>query len=177
MSRFVKSKHLSNQTDDGTIRKTPATELLELDVYNKKKMKPIKMIDIGTKVKSLCITSPLELDKKEEAFRKDCLNCMCLTAEDLQKKLPFNSFIRNCSFIQLLKKNDKDTLESVTCIAQDVTKALSDVLVHLFPKNTSPEEVCDTFRSAWRLYQTEEIKEDHCYSTTPAVSRQKQASY
>ena len=100
MSKFVKSKHLSNQTDDGTIRKTPATELLELDVYNKKKMKPIKMTDIGTKAKSLFIPSPLELDK-EEAFRKDCLNCMCLTAEDLQKKLPFNSFFRNCSCIQL----------------------------------------------------------------------------
>ena len=92
MSKFVKSKHLSNQTDDGTIRKTPATELLELDVYNKKKMKPIKMIDIGTKAKSLFIPSPLASDKKEEAFRKDCLNCICLTAEDLQKKLPFNSF-------------------------------------------------------------------------------------
>ena len=25
MSKFVKSKHLSNQTDDGTIKKTPAT--------------------------------------------------------------------------------------------------------------------------------------------------------
>ena len=65
----------------------------------------------------------------------------------------------------------------MTCIAQDLTKALSEVLVHVFPKNTSPEEVCDTFRSEWRLYQTEEIKEEHCYSTTPAVSGQKQASY
>ena len=162
MSKFVKSKHLSNKTDDDTIRKAPATELLELDVYNKKKIKPIKMIDIGTKAKSLFIPSPLDLDKKEEAFRKDCLNCMCLTAEGLQKKLPFNSFFRNCSFIQLLKKNDKDTLESVTGIAPDLTKALSEVLVHVFPENTSPEEVCDTFRSEWRLYQTEEIKEEHC---------------
>ena len=142
MSKFVKSKHLSNQTDDGTIRKTPVTELLELDMYNKKKMKPIKMIHIGTKAKSLFIPSPLELDKKEEAFRKDCLNCMCLTAEDLQKKLPFNSFFRNCSFIQLLKKNDKDTLESVTCIAQDLTKALSEVLVHVFPKKTIHQKKC-----------------------------------
>ena len=82
-SKFVKSKHLSNQTSDGTIRKIPATELLDLDVYNKKKMKPIKMIDIGTKAKILFIPSPLELDEKEEVFRKDCFNCMCLTAEDL----------------------------------------------------------------------------------------------
>ena len=61
-------------------------------------------------------------------------------------------------------------IESVTCIAQDLTKALSEVLVHVFPKTTSPEEVCDTFRSEWRLYQTEEIKEEYCYSTTPVVS-------
>ena len=140
-------------------------------------MKPIKMIDIGTKAKNLFIPSPLELSKKEEVFRKDCLNCMCLTAEDLQKKLPFNSFFQNCSFIQLLKKNDKDTLESVTCIAQDLTKALSEVLVHVFSRHTSPEEVCDTFRSEWRFYQIEEIKEEYCYSTTPAVSGRKQASY
>ena len=37
-------------------------ELLVLDVYNKKK-KPIKMIDIGTKAKSLFLPSPLELDE------------------------------------------------------------------------------------------------------------------
>ena len=65
----------------------------------------------------------------------------------------------------------------MTCIVQDLTKALSEVLVHVFPKSTSPEEVCDTFRSEWRLYQTEEIKEEHCYSTTPVVSGRKQASY
>ena len=29
MSKFFKSNHLSNQTDDGTIRKTPATEMLD----------------------------------------------------------------------------------------------------------------------------------------------------
>ena len=92
------------------------------------------MIDIGTKAKSLFIPSPLELDKKDEAFWKDCLNCICLTAEDLQNKIPFNSFFRNCSFIQLLKKNDKDTLESVTCIAQDLTKALSKSLFMFFQK-------------------------------------------
>ena len=65
----------------------------------------------------------------------------------------------------------------MTCTTQDLTKALSEVLVHVFPKNTSPEEVCDTFRSEWKLYQTEEIKEEHCHSTTPAASGRKQASY
>ena len=65
MSKFVKSKHLSNQTKDGTTRKTTAFELLELDVYNKKKMKLMKMIDIGTKAKSLFLPCPFELDGKE----------------------------------------------------------------------------------------------------------------
>ena len=57
------------------------------------------------------------------------------------------------------KKNDKNALESITYIAQYVTKALSQGLVNVFPKNASPEEVCNPFRSEWRLYQTEEIKE------------------
>ena len=91
MSKFVKSKHLSNQIEDGTTRKTPAIELLELNVYNKKKMKPVKMIDIGTKAKSLFLPSS-ELQEKEEVPWKDCLNCVRLTTEDLQKKLPLNSF-------------------------------------------------------------------------------------
>ena len=42
-------------------------ELLVLDVYNKKK-KPIKMIDIGTKAKSLFLPSPLELDENVILF-------------------------------------------------------------------------------------------------------------
>ena len=37
MSKFVKSKQLSNQTEDGATRKTPTIELLELNVYNKKR--------------------------------------------------------------------------------------------------------------------------------------------
>ena len=75
------------------------------------------------------------------------------------------------------KKNDKNALESITYIAQDIIKALSQVLVNVFPKLTSPEEVCDAFRSEWRLYQTEKIKEEHCRCTTAAVSERKQASY
>ena len=61
MSKFVKSKH---QTEDDTTRKIPAIEFLELDVFNQKKMKPIKMIDIGTKTQSLFLPSPLEYSRK-----------------------------------------------------------------------------------------------------------------
>ena len=100
-------------------------------------MKPIKMIDIGTKAKSLFLPSPLELDEKEEVFRKDCLKSMRLATQDFQKKLSLNSFFRNCCYIQFQKNNDKNGLESITCIAQDITKALTQVYL-----NTSPEEVC-----------------------------------
>ena len=135
----------------------------------------IKMIDIGTKVKSSFLPFLLELDKKEEVFRKDCLDCMRLTSEDLQKKQSLNFFFGNCCFIQLHKKNDKNTIESITCIAQDITKALSQVPANVFLKSTSPEEVCDAFKSEWRLYQTEEIKEEHYCCTTAVLSTRKQA--
>ena len=171
MSKFVKSKHISNQTEDGTTRKTPAIELLELDVYNKKNMKPVKMVDIGTKAKSLFLPSPLELDEKEEVFQKDYLNCMGLKTEDARKKLPLNSFFRNFCYIQLRKRNDKNALESITCIAQDISKALSQVLVNV------PEEICDAFRSEWMLYQAEEIKEEHCCCTIATVSGRNKALY
>ena len=71
MSKFLKSKHLSNQTNDGTIRKTPVTELLELDMYNKKKMKPIKMIHIGTKAKSYTI--PIGVGQKRRSVQERLL--------------------------------------------------------------------------------------------------------
>ena len=90
------------------------------------------MMDIGTKAKSLFLPSPLELGEKEDGFQKDCLNCMRLTKEDLQ----LTTFFRNCCYIQLQKKNYKNALESITCIAQDVTtKSLSQVL-NLLPKRS-----------------------------------------
>ena len=129
------------------------------------------MIDIVTKAKNLFLPSPLELDGKKEVLRKSCLNCMRLTT-DLQKKLPLNSFFVNCCYIHLQKKND-NALKSITCIAQDITKALSQVLFDVCSKNTSPEEVCDAFRSERRLYQTEKIKEEHCCCTAAAISGRK----
>ena len=102
---------------------------------------------------------------------------MCLTAEDLQKKLPFNSFLHNCTYINFQKKNEKGALEGMTNNVKDLTKAQSEVLVNVFPKKSSPEEVCDAFRSEWRLYQTEEIKEEHYCYTTATTSGRKQTSY
>jgi len=177
MSKFVKTKHLRSQKEDGSTKQTPAIVLLELDVFNKKMTKPLKMVDIGSKAKSLFLPSPLELTEKEEVFRKDCLKCTCLTAENLQKKLPFNSFLHNCTYINFQKKNEKGALEGMTNNVKDLTKAQSEVLVNVFPKKSSPEEVCDAFRSEWRLYQTEEIKEEHYCYTTATTSGQKQTSY
>ena len=64
MSKFVKSKHLSDETEDEATGKTPAIELLEL---------VIKIIDIGTKAKLLFLPSPLELDKKRRSILKRLL--------------------------------------------------------------------------------------------------------
>jgi len=70
MSKFVKTKHLRSQKEDGSTKQTPAIVLLELDVFNKKMTKPLKIVDIGSKAKSLFLPSPLKLTEKEEVFRK-----------------------------------------------------------------------------------------------------------
>ena len=177
MSKFIKTKQLSSQKEDGSTKQTSATELIWLDVYNKKLIKPIKMVDIGTKAKSLFPPSTFDLSETEESFRKDCLNCMQVTSKHLQKKLPLNSFFLNCGYLQLRKKNSKGALEGITNIAQDLTKALSEVLGNVFPGKTSSEEVCDSIRSEWRLYQTEVTKEeDFVFSNTTSCGR-KQWSY
>ena len=61
MSKFVKTKHLRSQKEDGSTKQAPANELLELDVFNKKMTKPLKIVDIGSKAKSLFLPSPLKL--------------------------------------------------------------------------------------------------------------------
>ena len=61
-----------------------------------------------------------------------------------------------------------------------VTSALPNVLNAVFPKKSdlTCEEVCDTLRTEWRLYQTGSIPETAYRSTVkPKVSSRKQSSY
>ena len=89
-------------------------------------------------------------------FREDCLNCFKQSAIHL-RKLPFNPFIKNCSFINPLRINDKEALSSVSNLTLIVCKTLSPVLKDIFKGCNAEEEVCDRARTEWRCLQMEEL--------------------
>ena len=77
MSKFVRSKHLLNQTEDDTTRKIPAIEFLELDACNQKKDEANKDSRYWNQNQEFVPTISFGV------FQKNCLNCMRLTTEDL----------------------------------------------------------------------------------------------
>ena len=62
-------------------------------------------------------------------------------------------------FINPTKGNDRAALEAVSSLTQKVSMALSGVLADAFPKVNG--DVCDSVRTEWRMYQTENIPESH----------------
>ena len=105
--------------------------------------------------------SVLDLDEGKKMFRSDCLQTYQKMTVYLKSMLPLNSLIKNSTFINPENRNNNGSLESISNLAQMVTSALLKVLTAVFPKNSylTSEEVCDTFRTDWRLYQNECIPE------------------
>jgi hypothetical protein len=129
-----------------------ASNLLLLNVSDKKILKPLSVIDIGTKAKSLFIISPLEMDENEKRFRGECLKCYQLTVEQLKIKLPLNSFLESCGYINPIKRNCAQALERITSLTRKVTKSLANVLADVFPKqDLTCDDVCDTIRTMGAL--------------------------
>ena len=94
--------------------------------------------------------------------------------------LPFNSFIQNSAFINRENRNVNGSLVGISNLALMITSALPNVLTAVFPKKSdlTGEEVCDTLRTEWRLYQTESIPESAYQPVVePKISSRKQNLY
>ena len=96
------------------------------------------------------------------------------------QKLPFNTIIKNCSFIHPLKRNNQGSLTGIENLTGHVTEVLKGVLHLVFncDDSFSAEDVCDRVRTEWRLYQTESIP-DSAYLCEDKVinSSRRQTSY
>ena len=138
-----------------------ANELLLVQTTDKNVIKNLKNIDVGMKAKGLFLPSAPDIDENEKKFRSDCLQACRRTTEYLKSTLPFNSFIKNSAFINPEYRNVNGSLVGISNLAQMFTSALPSVLTVVFPKKSdlTGEEVCDTLRTGWRLYQTESIPE------------------
>ena len=126
------------------------------------------------------MASALDIDENEKKFRSDCLQAYRKTTEYLKNMIPFNFFMQNSAFICPENRNVNGSLVGISNLAQMITSALPIVLTAIFPKKSdlTGEEVCDTLRKEWRLYQTESIPESAYQSVVgPKISSRKQNSY
>ena len=107
------------------------------------------------------MASALDIDENEKKFRSGCLQAYRKTTEYLKNMIPFNFFMQNSVFINPENRNVNGSLVGISNLAQMITSALPIVLTAIFPKKSdlTGEEVCDTLRTEWRLYQTESIPE------------------
>ena len=96
--------------------KVSATELLLIDVDDKKYFKSLKSIDVGTKAKSIFAASDVrDTCEEEKEFRQNCLSLYINTAAHMLIKLPFNTFPKNCSCMHPLKGNERYLMLSIIC--------------------------------------------------------------
>ena len=87
-------------------------------------------------------------------------------------KLPFNKFLKNCSYINPLKCNETNALGGISNLTFQVSNALNNMLPNVFPtvdNILSSEDFCDKLRSEWRLCPTE-IKPEDAYLNEKEMS-------
>ena len=145
----------------------------------------LKTLILGRKQNNCFLASALDIDENEKKFRSDCLQAYRKTTEYLKNMIPFNVFMQNSAFIYPENRNVNGSLVGISNLAQMITSALPIVLTAIFPKKSdltgeevTGEEVCDTLRKEWRLYQTESIPESAYQSVVePKISSRKQNSY
>ena len=176
LSKFMKSKYIYDEVDGLQVRKS-ANEMLSLK-FNDKKVLPLHKIDIGTKVKS-CLSSTTFCEELCNEGKKFCENCLACFQQSIShfKKLPFNSIIKQCSFLNPLKRNDLEALSSISNLSLSICKALKDVLPDIFKVSATEEEICDHIRNEFRLLQMEEIPESFYKKNIVQCPKRKQPSY
>ena len=92
--KFFRRAKLSSEDLGGNIR---------INVKSEKNVKPIRMIDMGTKAKAMFAQNMVS-DEGQEKFRKGCLKLFQVSVSYLQQKLHFDvNFLRNTQFLNPVK--------------------------------------------------------------------------
>ena len=82
---------LLNDIQPKSIKKKKMSSDLEFNIYidisKKENLKPLNLVDIGTKAKLMCTNSTFFPDEKQTKFRKDCLKFYVAAVQHLQSEL------------------------------------------------------------------------------------------
>ena len=115
-SKCTKKKVLSNES------------CKNIDLGKKENLKPLNLIDIGTKVKVMRLD--FFPNEKETKFRKDCLQFYVTSINDLQEKLPFNvSILKHAQFLQPNTQNDCGATNAISDTALKICSVLKNCLL------------------------------------------------
>ena len=174
MPKFVKLK-LSYVNDNGVKEPKSITELITVNVKDKKHCKLLKLIDTGTKAKSRFIES-LEVSLVEKKFCQNCLTVFQVLVTHLKSKLPLESIkLKNCAYLDAQKKGNKESSSAISNLTIKLPKPLEVVLCKVFQSCSIKEEVCNKVPNEWRVYQMEVLPEStYMTDTTKKSSKKKQ---
>ena len=148
--KFIREAKLSSEDLGENIR---------INVNAEKNAKPIRMIDVGTKAKTMFSQNMIS-DEGQEKFRKGCLKFFQVTASYLPQKLPFDiNLLRNTEFLNPVKRKAGGATSAISNLALKVTSVLENVLGSIFQME-SKHAVVDAIGNQWYFFQNEEIPEE-----------------
>ena len=133
-------------------------ENIRINVNAEKNVKPIRMTDVGTKVKTMFAQNMIS-DEGQEKFRKGFLKFLQVSVSCLHQKLPFDvDLLRNAQFLNPVKRKAGGATSAISNLALKVTSVLENLLGSIF-RMESKHAVVDEIRNQWHFFQNEEIPE------------------
>ena len=107
-------------------------ENIRINVNGENNVKPIRMINVGTKAKTMFAQNMIS-DEGQEKFRKGCLKFFQVSLFYLQQKLPFDvNLLKKAQFLNPVKRKAGGATSAISNLALKVTSLLENVLGSIF---------------------------------------------
>ena len=150
MHKFVSKKVLSSD----------ASKNIEIDVEKVKNLKPVNLIDVGTKGKQLLLDP--NISKKEQTnFRNGCMNFYKKSIKYLINHLPLNrQILKYAQYLHPEKRNVHDATNAISNLTLSVASVVKERFSSVVDvsNSTTVHELCDKIRDQWLRYQYEDLK-------------------
>ena len=142
--KFIRGAKLSSED---------LSENIRINANAEKNVKPLHVIDVGTKAKTM-FAQNLISDEGQEKFRKGCLKFFQVSVSYLQQKLRFDvNLLKNAQFLNPVKRKAGGATSAIS-LALKVTSVLENVLGSVFQME-SKDSVVDAIRNQWHFFQND----------------------
>ena len=142
-------------------------ENIRINVNAENNVKPIRMINVRTKAKTMFAQNMIS-DEGQEKFRKGCLKFFEVSLFYLQQKLPFDvNLLKKAQFLNPVKRKAGGATSAISNLALKVTSVLENVLGSIFQLKFKHN--VNAIRNQRHFFQNVEIHEE-CYVDQQAES-------